>query len=119
MELINSGVGLFSVRYKLRSMQDNFVWGLIGIYGPKEESLGADLRDEQITFMSLRDISWRLGGDFNVARFPKERSSLGRSTSTMNEFSDFIESSNLINALLESTRLTWLSHEEAPILSRT
>jgi len=39
-------------------MHDNFIWGLIGIYGPNDESLRDDLWDELISFMSLWDILW-------------------------------------------------------------
>jgi len=37
-------------------MQDNFVWVLIGFYGPNDDPLRADLWDELTTFMSLWDI---------------------------------------------------------------
>ena len=52
-----------------------------------------------------------------MARSPLERSSGGRLSSAMLEFSDFINSSDLIDPPLEGGRFTWSSHEEVPVLS--
>ena len=61
---------------------------------------------------------WCLGGDFNVIRFPSERSTSGRLSWAMREFSIFIDSCNLIDPPLKGARFTWSSHEEVPVLSR-
>ena len=39
-------------------------------------------------------------------------------TSAMSDFSDFIDSCNLIDPPLEGGRFTWSSHEEVPVMSR-
>ena len=71
-----------------------------------------------MTFISIWDIPWCLGSDFNVVRFPSERATGGRLTSAMTEFSDFIDSCNCIDPPLEGGCFTWSSHEEVPVLSR-
>ena len=53
-----------------------------------------------------------------MARFPYERSFGGRLTLTMDEFSAFINSCNLIGPPLEGARFTWSSHEEVLALSQ-
>ena len=53
-----------------------------------------------------------------MVRFPSERSSRGRLTPAMCEFSNFINSCDLVDPPLEGARFTWSSHEEVPILSR-
>ena len=68
--------------------------------------------------MSSWDIPWCLGGDFNVIRFPLERSPEGRSSWAMRELSSFIDSCNLIDHPLEGERYTWSSHEGDLVLSR-
>ena len=68
--------------------------------------------------MSSWDIPWCLGGDFNVIRFPSERSTGGHLTWAMRDFSTFIDSGNLIDPPLEGARFTWSSHEADPVLSR-
>ena len=45
-----------------------------------------------MTFISIWDIPWCLGSDFNVVRLPSERATGGRLTSAMTEFSDLIDS---------------------------
>jgi len=78
-------------------LHDNFVWGPIGVYGLNDDNVRSALFEELGTFMSTWDIPWCLGGGFNVVRFPFERSSGGRLTFAMLEFSDFIDSCNLID----------------------
>ena len=65
------------------------MWGLIGIYAPNDDNLRYALFDELKLFMALWDIPWYLGGDFNVVRSLVERSSGGRLSLVMPEFSDF------------------------------
>jgi len=79
---VDSRIKSFSVYYKFKSLLDNFVWGLIGVYDPNDDNVKSALFEELVTFMSNWDISWWLGGDFNVVRFPSERSTGGRLTST-------------------------------------
>ena len=39
LELLDSRIGVYFVCCLLRSVQDNFVWGLIGVYGPNNDTL--------------------------------------------------------------------------------
>jgi len=52
-----------------------------------------------------------------VVRSPFERTSGGRLSSAMLEFSDFINSCGLIDPPLKGGRYTWSSHEDVPVLS--
>ena len=118
LELGDSRIGSFSVCCKFRSLEDNFEWGLIGVYGPNDDYMRRALFEELSFFMSSWDISYFLGGDFNVIRLPSGRSVSGRSSWAMREFSSFIDSCNLVDPSLEGARFTWSSHEEVPLLSR-
>ena len=69
------------------------------------------------SFMSSRDIPWCLVGDFNVIRFPSERSTDGCLSWLMREFSNFINSCNLVDPPLEGASFTWSIHEEVRVLS--
>ena len=39
LERVDSHIGTFSVCCKLKSLSDNFVWGLLGVYGPNGDNL--------------------------------------------------------------------------------
>jgi len=58
-----------------------------------------------------------LGGDFNVVRFPSERSTKRGFTIGMGDFSYFIDSCSLIDPPLEGGCFTWSSHKEVAVLS--
>ena len=118
LELVDSKVGTYAVCIKFKSLKGDFAWGLIGVYGLNNDNLRYAFFDELKLFLSLWDIPWCLGGDFNVVRSPVGRTSEGKLSSAMLEFSDFINSSGLIDPPLEGGRYTWSSHEDVPVLSR-
>ena len=51
-----------------------------------------------------------------MIRFPSKRSSRGKLSSTMSEFSSFISSYNLLDPLLEGACFSWFSHKEGLVL---
>ena len=53
------------------------------------------------------DLPWCIGGDFNVIRFPSERSGGRRINSAMREFSDFIFERGLMDLPLSRGLCTW------------
>ena len=101
LELIDSKRGTYATCGKFKSLKDDFVWGLIGVYGSNNDNLRFALFDELKFFMSQWDIRWCLGGDFNVVRSPHKRSSEGLLSSLMLEFSDFINVCGFIDPPLE------------------
>jgi len=64
LELLDSRIRSFSVCCKFKSLEDDFEWGLIGVYGPNDDHLQCALFEEPVSFISW-DIPWCLGGDFN------------------------------------------------------
>ena len=58
---------------------------------------------------NVRGFNCCVGGDFNVLRFPSERSTGGRMSSAMFEFSGFIDSCNFIDFPLEGANYSWSS----------
>ena len=97
LRLFNFWIPEHSVCYLLRSVQDNFVLGLIGICSLNDDTLRGGLWEESENFLSTWDTPWCLEGDFNVVGFPYERSSRGRLTPVMCEFLNFINSCNLVD----------------------
>ena len=52
LELINSKVGTYAICDKFKSLNDDFVWGLIGVYGPNDDNLRIACFDELKFFVS-------------------------------------------------------------------
>jgi hypothetical protein len=57
-------------------------------------------------------------GDFNVTRFPSERSGIARFCPTMMEFSDFIFEQSLMDLPLVEWTCTWSNNRDSPSWSR-
>ncbi len=88
------------------------------MYGPTRDDIRSDLWDE------LRDvrlqwlIPWCVFGDLNVVRFPSERRGCSRISPSMVEFSDFIESQNLVDLPLMGGSYMWCNGAAIPSMSR-
>jgi hypothetical protein len=64
------------------------------------------------------DVSWCIGGDFNVVRLPSEKSGMSGFTPSMQNFSDFISNFGLMNLPLEGGIYTWSNNRETASMSR-
>lgn len=66
---------------------------------------------EELKGVRLRwDVPKCLGGDFNVIRFPKERSGSRTSTWAMLEFNNFINDLELMDIHVSGDEFTWFRH---------
>ena len=74
--------------------------------------------DELVGIQQLWEVPWCYIGDFNIVRFPSERSGSLRLTLAMENFSKFIEELNLIDLPLEGGSYTWSSGSNQPSMSR-
>ena len=67
-------VGIFSVSYRFKNCKDGFFWSFIGVYGPTLKM------DREVFCSQLRSVRglwsdpWCVVDDFNMIRFPSERS---------------------------------------------
>jgi hypothetical protein len=89
VEKVDVCLGEFTLAVSFRNAADRFVWAFAGVYGLNS---GIDRRllwDELAGILSWWNMPWCIGGgDFNVTRFPSERSGEG-SMSAMRDF-DFL-----------------------------
>jgi endonuclease/exonuclease/phosphatase family metal-dependent hydrolase len=114
VEKIEVYVGEFVVACSFRSVADNFSWAFAGVYGPNIDSLRSSLWDELAGLSSWWELPWCIGGDFNVTRFPAERSRDVRLNAAMMEFSDFIFEQDLMDLPLVGGPFTWSNNQETP-----
>ena len=63
-------------------------------------------------------MPWCVGGDFNVTRFPSERSGNACLDAAMMEFSKFISDQGLMDLPLAGGCFTWSISHDPPVWSR-
>jgi hypothetical protein len=106
VEKIDVCMGEFTLVVSFRNVADHFVWTFAGVHGPNS---GIDRRllwDELAGIISWWNMPWCMGGDFNVTRFPNERSREG-SMSAMRDCSGFISDQGLMDFPLTGGFFTW------------
>jgi exonuclease III len=90
-----------------KNVVEGFEWAFAGVYGPNGDFDRHCFWDEWAGLMSCWDLPWCIGGDFNVVRFPSERSGGRRISVAMREFLDFIFEKGLLDFPLTGGLCTW------------
>ena len=112
VEKIEDAVGLYSVFYKFKNVADQKVWMYTGVYGPNADREMSLMWDELAGIRSWWGVSWCVGGDFNVVRFPSKRMGSVGFSPAMYDFSDFISNNGLIDIPLFGGNYTWSNNQE-------
>jgi hypothetical protein len=102
----------------MRNTDDNLVWVFEGVYGPNDDGDRRVLWDELAGLMSWWEMPWCIGGDFNVVRFPSERSGDLSYSVAMAKILDFIFVQGLVDIPLVGGQFTWSNNQEEQIWSR-
>jgi hypothetical protein len=108
-------MGEFTLAVTFRNVDNHFTWAFAGVYGPnfdKKAALGG------VGWYQLVELALVYWGDFNVARFPIDRSGDARLCPTMMEFFDFIFDLDLMDLPLVGGTYTWSNNWESPSWSR-
>jgi hypothetical protein len=89
VEKVDVCVGAYTLAVSFKNVVDLSIWAFLGVYGPNRDRDRKLLWDELAGVLSWWNLSWCIGGDFNVIRFPSERSGGARLDSAMMVFFDF------------------------------
>ena len=76
-------------------------------FGPTVYGIREHLWDELGAIKGLWNDPWCIGGDFNITRFPNERSREGRITGSMRRFSQVIDDLELRDFPVQGGQYTW------------
>jgi hypothetical protein len=119
VEKMEDAVGQYSVSCKFWNIIDQRVWIFTGVYDSNLVRERLNLWDEVAIIKSWWDAPWvGGGGDFNVVRFPTEKSRSNSFTPAMHDFSDFISTHGLIDTPLFGGKYTWSNGRESVFKSR-
>lgn len=89
-EKIEGCVGTYTVACSFRGVSDNFEWAYGSVYGPNDDNDRKRLWDKLARLINWWEMPSCIRGDFNVFRYPGERSGDTRQSLAMMEFSEFI-----------------------------
>ena len=107
-----------SLSCKFRNISDQFEWIFTGVYGPNADRDRRALWEEMTGLISWWDAPWYIGGDFNVVRFPSEKSRQATFSTSMQNFSNFISDFGLLETPLKGGKYTWSNNREFTFVSR-
>ncbi|RVW39723.1 LINE-1 reverse transcriptase-like [Vitis vinifera] len=107
LQLEEMEVGKFTVSCRFKSCEDGFCWCFTGVYGPTAKVEREDFWSELGAIKGLWNEPWCVAGDFNMIRFPSERSRGGRLTQAMRRFSEVVEKLELRDLPLQGGVFTW------------
>src|SRR3954464_6721312 len=74
MEVLAYTTGEFHIKFYVRNKADNFVWSLVAVYGAAQEEQKAAFLRELVNLANNDPYPILIGGDFNLLRFPHEKS---------------------------------------------
>jgi exonuclease III len=105
VSVMEAVIGNFSVSIKIQAINGRG-WWLSGVYGPNKTREREEFWEELAGLYGLCGPRWCVGGDFNVVRFPSEKSSGGRMTRSMRAFNNFLQDTNMRDPNLLNAEFT-------------
>jgi hypothetical protein len=100
-------MGSYVVACSFRNVEDGLVWAFAGVYGPSRHNFRRLLWEELAGLLSIWDMPWCIGGDFNATIFQSERSGGAGLRQAAMEFADFIADQGLMDLPLAGGVSTW------------
>jgi hypothetical protein len=108
----------YTVACSFRNVDDNFEWAFASVCGPNVDSDKIVLWDELVGLLSLWNVPWCIGGDYNIIYVPRKRSSSSRLSQAMLEFPKFIFEHGLMDLPLVGSSFTWFDNRDPLVWSR-
>ena len=109
------GIYWASMVVSLRS--NNTLLELMVVYGPADHSLSQIFLDEIFTKIDACQLPLLIGGDFNLLRYPSDKSSVNFSWVRAEAFNAFIRDTAIREIPRVGARYTWTNRQTCPIRS--
>jgi hypothetical protein len=111
-------LGRFMVACNFRNVDNGLVWAFVRVYGPNRDHFLWRLWEELAGLISLWEVPWCIGEDFNVTLFLDERSKGIVHRSAVVEFADFVVEQGLMDLPMAGGDSTWSNNSSWSRLDR-
>jgi exonuclease III len=109
--------GEFFSSMLVSSKQDEYKWEIINVYGPVQLERKKDFLGELSRKISSMSEPFVMGGDFNMIRFPWEKSTDNINQVWMDAFNEFIRDNGIKEMLRKGSKFTWTNKQLNPVMS--
>src|SRR3954469_12772435 len=103
-----------SSKLHIRNKADNFTWSLVAVYGAAQVVYKADFLRELVNLAKDNPYPILIGGDFNLLRFPHEKSQGRFDEHWPFLFNDVIDSLDLREVTMLGRQFTWANSLPEP-----
>lgn len=117
LEIERWNKGGFFMEAGIRNRLNNIRWRMMVVYRPTNHSLSDDFISELQQCCLESNLPLVMGGDFNLIRETKDKSSHQGDNKLMELFNSFIEKNNLREIRRCGARFTWTNKQLNPIQS--
>ena len=114
MEVLAVTGGVFHMKFHLRNKADNFIWSLVTVYGAAQDDQKAAFLRELVNLARDNPHPILIGGDFNMLRFPHEKSRGRFDNHWPFLFNVVIDSLDLKEVHMSGRQFTWANSLPEP-----
>jgi len=114
MEILAYTSGEFHIKFHIRNKADGFVWSLVIVYSAAQEERKATFLRELVNLANNDPHHILIGGDFNLLRFPHEKSKGRFDNHWPFLFNAVIDSLDLREVHMTGIRFTWANSLPEP-----
>ena len=115
MEVLASSEGDFHIKLHIRNKADNFKWSLVTVYGAAHDEFKPAFLRELVNLAKDNPYPLLTGGDFNLLRFPHEKSRGRFDNHWPLLFNAVIDSLDLKEVVMPGRQFTWAKSTRADI----
>jgi hypothetical protein len=118
MEILDNSGGDFHIKLHIRNKSDNFIWSLVSVYGSAQDALKPAFLREMVNLAKDNPHPIILGGDFNMLRYPHEKSKGRFDNHWSFLFNAVIDSLDLKEISMIGRQFTWANSLPDPTFEK-